>query len=436
MNSSIEARVSAEMPIIPDDVVDLVKMVDEGRSMNRIFNRLMSSSLAEGIETKHDLQGDDMRVLFHTLSRPLLRSMLLKTVGMDLYDKDIAEDNWSHVYAVKGGGAYVATIHVRRRLGQFLCPREIREFIRMLERYARAVDAYDDCVVNDYLVKPGPLGDDLTFSQKVDDEMRSASEKHFKEYDPRYARPRFGGLPPRLVETPRDMSKNIRHLIAMFEKRCAGREEDEEVFQWQAPMMVGNAANLRNRTSVHYHDSSMSSTSKVWALTISCLRMMGVLARVQVAPLFCAWTLDQMDLGEVLGTILGGTLLPGDGFNVKQPGTRGGGPEIREDGLEEAKTEVFYWRGWFQENLRHSIADVHRPGQVLAGLRAYVATLEQYKARADELRERIQRAEEERETAMREAIQNAEQVEETLASLREYNRATEALDDPFFDFDF
>ena len=105
MDRSIEARVSAEMPIIPDDVVDLVKMVDEGRSMNRIFNRLMSSSLVEGIETKHDLQGDDMRILFHSLSRPLLRGMLLKTAGMDLYDMNQKKDNWLHVYDVKGGGA-------------------------------------------------------------------------------------------------------------------------------------------------------------------------------------------------------------------------------------------------------------------------------------------------------------------------------------------
>ena len=322
-------------------------------------------------------------------------------------------------------------MHVQNRGGGFLCPREIRELIGMLERYARAVDAYDDYVVDNRLEVLGPRRDDLTFCQKVDDEMRL--EKHFDEEEPRYQRPCFGEQPPSMPGSPKDMSRSIRHLIAMFEKRCVG---EDEVVQWQAPMLVGSDSSLQRCTNDHLHGSSMSSTSKVWALTISCLRMMGVLARVQVAPLFCAWTLDQMDLGEVLGTILGGTLLPGDGFNVKQPGTRGGGPEIREDGLKEAKTEVFYWRGWFQENLRHSIADVHRPGQVLAGLRAYVATLEQYKARADELRERIQRAEEERETAMREAIQNAEQVEETLASLREYNRATEALDDPFFDFDF
>ena len=375
-----------------------------------------------------------MRTLFHSLSRPLLRGMLLKTVGMDLYEKDITEANWSHVYGVKGGGAYVALMYVRHRRGRFLCLREIRELIEMLKRYALAVDAYDDYVVDDRLEVLGPRRDDLTFSQKVDDEVRSV--QHFIEDTPRYERPRFGGQPPAMPGTPRDMSKNIRHLIAMFEKRCVGGGENEEIVQWQAPMMVGNASNLRRRINDHFADTSMSATPKLWALTISCLRMMDVPVQVQVAPLFCAWEMDQVDLGEVLGTIIGGTLLPGDGFNVKQPGTRGGAADIRGDGLEDAVAEVFYWRGWFQENLEQSIADTHGSGEVLAGLRVHIASLEQYKSRADELEARIQRGEQELNVAAREVIQNLEQGEEALASLREYNRVMAALDDSFSDLEF
>ncbi|RYP58458.1 hypothetical protein DL769_008949 [Monosporascus sp. CRB-8-3] len=456
MDPAIAPVKSAELPVMPRNVVELVKMVDDGKSFDEMFEKLMNSSMAEDVEF-----GDDevamgrLRNLFHTLSRPMLRSVLMKHLGPDLYNADRLKENHENVCSCEhSAGSYVAFIYVPGCWDRFLTAKETRRLVGDLRRYAREVDIFDSCVDERGYSQLVVVQDreDLVFAQEVDDEVRNTV--HWDPANPRFERPRFGGVPSTRPGVQKDMSVRIRHLIGMFLKRCRVRsgnpvrdggdnsmevsedggddEDDDEdgVYQRQSPLMVGNAGVLRNRVVSHYPDTSMDATEKVWALTLSCLRKRGMEVYVKVVPLCLAMEEDEIDAAEILGTILADSFLPGDGFNVKQPGTRGRSDRTSDLGFRDAEAHIYY-KGWLRDNLAGSIK-YHR--SLREGRAEKDKVIDQYNEKLEErrrARKRLLEAREKLKEAGAGAADTLEHGEELLASLRQRNQVMELFRSPY-----
>ena len=130
--------------------------------------------------------------------------------------------------------------------------------------------------------------------------------------------------------------------------------------------MVGNAGRIDKRVSSHFPDRVAKNTPKTWGLVWSCLKYLGLDVRMTWAPVTIALEKEDINNGEILGTVLAGSMLPGRGYNVKAPGTRGV-TEIQSGHMKAAPDHVFSWGSWFVDNLRRSMLDrplstVSRPG--------------------------------------------------------------------------
>ncbi|KAI1651649.1 uncharacterized protein F4817DRAFT_137408 [Daldinia loculata] len=360
MDLNLQPEQSAELPVMPDAVVELVKMLDRGETYDGIYHAMINGEMVNGIADTNF--GDDLRILLHSLSPKMLRSVLMKTLGPDLYDPDFAtKANEEYIFKSNGPGAYVAFVSIEGRKGKFLCARELRELIRLLQRYVQAVDAYQR-----------QNSDDIYGSSQLTDADKAAMVQAMEiddisRFKTRYQldRPNFEDFNPRWKSQSRDnqmqsgrnvhISDPILSFISMLEKRLLP-DVDEEIYQMQSPLMVGNAGYINQRAechlpSPHIHDK----TPKLWGLLLSCLYVMGFKLRVRYATLFRAWQdKEQVNLAEVLGTILAGSLISMDGCNVKQPGTRGA-DNIPDSEFDCGKKYVFAGIPWFRENLKHSL---------------------------------------------------------------------------------
>lgn len=157
--SSQPSHTTAAMSSTPGTVMhesaaqELVAMVDKpispGRpsflkheySMNEISQKLVQSPLVTSAGFTEDQVGNnDCRRLFHQLSRPLPRSILLQTVGVDNY-KMICDPE-------RAGGVYLAGLYVEKRQGRFITDREMAGLIEKLKKYKEAIEVYDKRVQN------------------------------------------------------------------------------------------------------------------------------------------------------------------------------------------------------------------------------------------------------------------------------------------------
>lgn len=122
-------------------------MVDDGESMSDIYDKLVAGPLIRCIEDKAWFRDEEriMKDLFDSLSRKLLRCLLLNNLGPDLYDRSmVSRKNWEHnVYDIDGPGAYVMFSYVLDREGRWLCKKEVEDLIDMLQDYCYAIDIYE-----------------------------------------------------------------------------------------------------------------------------------------------------------------------------------------------------------------------------------------------------------------------------------------------------
>ncbi|RWA03103.1 hypothetical protein EKO27_g12003 [Xylaria grammica] len=222
--------------------------------------------------------------------------------------------------------------------------------------------------------KGNTLPTSLTYAQALDEALchgwidgqaRGGDERTYSQrFTPRTAKSLWKAASGE-IGVPSTAAANIDALVDMFEGRCTVDESDPtnpdlDVYQLQSPIMVGNSSYMSQRRLDHLTDGrgSGSSTSKVYGLTMSCLRYLGIEAETTAVPLFVAWQDDQIDPAEVLGTVLADSMLPGHGYNVKPPGTRGNRTPNPEAGREDAKEHVFCRKTFLRSNVELSLAEV------------------------------------------------------------------------------
>lgn len=353
MDPTIRPFLSGELPVMSESITELVFMIDEGKSMDKIYDALCRSDMVTSVADPNGwVGGKRFRVLFHTLSRDLLRSLLLKTLGPDLWSKVIKADNWRRVFPPEGAGCYACFIYIHDRRGKFLCSNEIRQVISELEAYEQVVDTYQRREGHDQ-----PLTDeqkeDYKKAMKVDDVLRT--EEHWDLEHPRYDLfiPRFMSS---TTKSGAQYSHNISALIEMLKKRCE-YTTDPYTYHRQSPLLVGNSRNVAKRAENHMIGGGFSNSPKVWGLLLSCMKLLELECRTSYVTLFRTWRDDaQVNQAEVLGTILAGSMINEDGLNVKEPGTRIESGAWTPNNYGDASDIVFVDTPWTRENLRHSIA--------------------------------------------------------------------------------
>ncbi|KAI2601970.1 hypothetical protein GGR54DRAFT_645494 [Hypoxylon sp. NC1633] len=362
MDRNVKPVQSAELPVMPNSVARVVRLLDDGENYDTIYKAIVDSDMVDGITDKRCFDKQTLKSLMYSMSRSMLRSVLLKTLGPDLYDQGFySKANWENVLGDKGPGAYVVFITVRERKGKFLCVRELKELIRILNQYARAIDAIEEQATREYEYGASQFGDDdraaMLLAMEVDDVLRGKNSQHnlrsprFDNFEPRFRSGAGDRTPGRDQGVPR--SDNVRSLVKMLEKRCL-EGVDEEVYQLQSPLLVGNARDIDTRAASHLPRNSMSNSPKIWALLISCLMVMKVNIRVQYATMFRAWVDEaQINDAEILGTAVAGSLLSVDGCNAKQPGTRSLGG-VSEIVFGDSHRHVSVECKWYTKNLNQT----------------------------------------------------------------------------------
>ncbi|KAI0114296.1 hypothetical protein GGR51DRAFT_503808 [Nemania sp. FL0031] len=412
-------RPTAESPVMPNEVSRLVAMLDKGDTIEMVFMELSKTHLFDCIEDKRWLTDylDNMINLLHSMSRPLLRCILTGNLGPDLYDKHMfGKNNWEYVLDINGPGSYAMFSFIRDRKGKWLCVREIKALISLLGDYRDAIEACDSLRQDD--VYGDSQLDDVqkkvvAKAMEIDDaERTNKQELTLKDVD--QFSPRF--------ESSSKGSCYISDMIKMLERRCLPGV-DEEVWQCQSPLLVGNAGNMGKRTPDHFPNNSLSKTAKLWGLMLSCFSVMGLNYEVQAVPLFRAWEDGkQVNAAEVLGTVLAGSMVSASGLNVKQPGTRYAEARMDPFSFQNSKRHVFADKPWFRENLRASIlgSKINAPvvrrleedKKRLAELREEVAELT---AKAEEAGQKRKKAWEEYDKVKAEVLKRQDRVKEFLA---------------------
>ncbi|KAI1395681.1 hypothetical protein F4819DRAFT_178718 [Hypoxylon fuscum] len=408
MDSSLQPERSAEMPIMVDSTVKLVKMLDEGASMYEIYREMVRCGR---LDDQDRIRDHSMRHLLYSMSRKMLRSVLMNTLGPDLWNRDLySKANWEEVLWMEGPGAYVGFMSVKGRKGSFLSVKEIRDLIGWIESYVVAVDASernDDGFGGRFgsTQFPDDVLEAMNDAMQIDDVCLST-----KRYDGE-GTPLYGEFKPRFASSAtKNKSSNIQDLIKMLKRRCLPGV-DEDVFQKQSPLLVGNSGKMDKRAMDHLASSNLGASAKVWGLMISCLKLMGIDIEVQVAALFRAWVDDQqIDDAEVLGTVLAGSAVEVAGCNVKTPGTRGsrgGNAESDAAAFQKSKEHVFSGKCWYRDNLE--LSTKKRQAAREARHTSPTAVLEEAH------REKMEALEKEKESALEKLRSANETRDETMA---------------------
>ncbi|KAI6083293.1 hypothetical protein F4821DRAFT_271847 [Hypoxylon rubiginosum] len=318
-------------------------MAEELRNQNIACNNIINDFVDEESKAHTDL-----RILFHTIHRKTLRSLVLGQLPHDLHDR--YSSNWNNVYDKEGPGTYLIGISIEDRQGAFLNWKEIKKVTGHLEEYRAGCEAWTQ----------GQLGESygqsqITSAQKsaiqkaclIDNEMELDDDKKWEPGSRLVAPKCMGG---------KGGVSNINHLIEMLGRRV-NESFDEDTYQISSPVYTGCGRRMPKRLLGHDPDySNLKSSSHVLRLLQSCIRYMGLKPLIHSIPIIEVWEQRLIGLSEVLVTVLAQSLITIDGLNVIKPGTVPGAGDTNVDFYKEAKKAVWVMRPWFRENLQESLS--------------------------------------------------------------------------------
>ncbi|RYO96248.1 hypothetical protein DL765_011629 [Monosporascus sp. GIB2] len=336
----------------------LVEQLDRGASHNALFPVVkamayqltrqgqipctkMSEAFTDGSDTEKEL-----KVLFHTIHRKTLRSLVLGFLAYDLYDED--SDNWKHIYAPNGSGTYVIATSIKGRHGLFLSRYEIKELSMLIEKYAVACTVW--AKIKDSYGQASQVSQEeeelLKEAMMIDNQLLRKKNQEWSVGD-RFREPRCW--------SGRNGTANAAALIKMLTRRRDGHF-DGNVHQAQSPVYVGCAHQIKKRMLAHDPDlSSLAGSSSMLKLMLASIRYMGLKPMVHSVPMVMVWKGEQIPLSEILVTVLAQSLVTQHGLNLIQPGTNSSMDERTTDHHQSVIENSWVRRSWFKENLEKSI---------------------------------------------------------------------------------
>ncbi|KAI2462954.1 hypothetical protein F4781DRAFT_418187 [Annulohypoxylon bovei var. microspora] len=376
MNSSqFPPTASAATPLISSLQMKLVNQIDQGVSYDDIYPTIIEMGeelLNQDLVPVHKMlqvlrNRAQMSLLLHSIPRPVLRSIVMRMVAYDFHDR--ASDNRKWLYDKEGPGAYIATISVINREGCTWTARENVRVVSLLNKYSLAIETYEKyksdggsqltevelsaMKVAQEIDKayPNTAGEAVANNEIIDDSVSDddsiSDDENDIGQDLAWKIPRFAcGLTGK-------RSRDARQLASMLEMRQIPGV-DLDVPCKQSVCMVGNAGDVEKRTQAHRLITALKECVKCWGLLVSCLKYANLEVEETIIPVCKTWESKQINMAEILVTVLAGSLLSVSGLNVKQPGTR---PEKKEPiprMLQHCYSQVWRANPWFRENLAHS----------------------------------------------------------------------------------
>ncbi|OTB02813.1 hypothetical protein M426DRAFT_322405 [Hypoxylon sp. CI-4A] len=392
---------SAEIPILGETAKRIVEGLDEGRCLHDLFPLVVD--LAQQLRQQqyanpdriidsfedHEKGGsyEKLRILFHTIPRDTLRSLVLGTTSLDFHNREHAV--WDRVYSSRGAGSYLIGIAIKGRDGAFLNCDEIRSVIQLMGVYRVGCDTWDRDVQDTYGHKDlaGPDIDALVETMKIDNELirdpskrwmddvsdsespsqsdsqsksRSESESESQspsQSDTQESRARDDFRKPKFARSStRDITRHIRELISMLQRRI-DLGFDDTVPQKISPVYVGCSHKMIKRLPGHDPDlSSMETSSNALSLLLACIKHIGLIPMAIGLPVVPAWEEPQIPLAEMLVTVLAQSLVSLNGLNVIKPRTSTPmDDEIHAPLFDSTFEHVLDHRPWFAQNMQDSL---------------------------------------------------------------------------------
>lgn len=352
---------TAQMPLMKGIRAELVQALDEDHSLFEL-SLMLGNEVVKDLEKvlgkvpihktmesfKHGPPLLRMISLLHYINVKLLRSIIAGTLAYDLVnDKNLREK--CQYNDREAPGTYVVSLSIKGRYGKFLNMRELRELAGLVTDYAEKAGIW---VKNKGWDDQNPTHVAAwKFIEEVDNKCSRASPLRV----PLFA-PREGAI------------DKLKELAKMFDRRvnlALDVQNSYETYHVQAPVMVGCTADtIANRTVAHepqfVKDSpltpistSLQSTTKTWALTLSLLSYMRLEPRVFHVAALPFFNPSDLPLTEILLTTLARSFVWQDGFNVIQ----GGGQhdyKAADRGYEE-KRIVCQARDFLKDNLERTL---------------------------------------------------------------------------------
>lgn len=458
MDTSIQPVQGSLLPIISSLSKELVEQVDQKASYEDVWRTVEKmaqalrnqafvnpAALIKPVEADRDA-GSDMFVLMCTIHPLVLRSLCMGTIALDFWDKK--SPHWDLVHETEGPGTYAVGIAIRDREGKFLTRQETKDLIRALQRYR------DGCLA--WVEKGDAYGESQLAPQQVSDlDYALAIDREYPRRRGSNATDMDDSGPEAQGDTPRprfargttglDLTRNIDALIAMFEKRCVEAGDDEQI---QSPIAVGNSNDTEKRKQAYRPSlGSLGNTAKVYGLTLSCLSYNGLSPQEVFVPIVKAWQVSQINLGEVLVTLLAGSLVSVGGFNVHAPGLKKETDPPGDDVFEDTRRLVDR-APWFLSNLEHAKAKQTEHAELVKSLEEMQAISESdltaLERKAEEASNRVALAKAAHETALsdaKEQIRAGNEVHESLKSSRSLSEKIKGglfkdlVDEPYKDTD-
>ncbi|KAI0168934.1 hypothetical protein GGR52DRAFT_552863 [Hypoxylon sp. FL1284] len=354
MDPSISASRCTAMPTLGPAAMRLVEAVDRGDTYVQMFYLVIDmarelrqqsidcNEIVKNFEEIHTVENERLRLLFHTLHRRTLRSLVLGHIAYDLHDKD--SPNWANVYNDECAGSYLIGISIDGRQGAFLNQREIKSVIEVVEEYREGCEAWGSDDIDDSYDQSQMDPAKRAATERallIDNEMESASHKW--RQGQKLTQPKFSN--------GRKGVSNVDELAEMLRRRVDARF-DEDTYQTSSPSYVGCAHGLPVLSAMYDPDcGGPTSSSQVLRLLLACIRHVGLEPLVHRAPMAMVWEEEMIGPAEVLVTVLSQSLITLDGLNVVKPGTATSSGNENLNLYKRTKEHVFARRDWFGQNI-------------------------------------------------------------------------------------
>lgn len=220
----------------------------------------------------------EMMLLLHSIPRPVLRSIVMRMVAHDFWERD--SESRKLLYDAEGPGAYIASVSVVGRDGCGWSIAENSQIVTYLEQYAHAIDLKEK---DEDHYGGSPYSDDDVAAFRVSEEIdkvyrnRLALESNEEEPDTEsdfsqrsnsqvddtttedsqsqnFSMPRFAS------SSRKNKSRHVWQLIALLKKRDDPNAPQKEPCK-QCFCMVGNSDDVEKRKQHHRLIGSLTNTA-------------------------------------------------------------------------------------------------------------------------------------------------------------------------------
>ncbi|KAH9907086.1 hypothetical protein F4778DRAFT_613667 [Xylariomycetidae sp. FL2044] len=364
MDSTVfPAAVSPKVPVLTKNALRLVNGIDNGDSYEELFEHVQNMSkdfclkqkfidcqkTSEAFEDGSEDQFQ-LRLLFHTIPRKTLRSLVM---GLLSYDYESDTRNRDNIYSPDGAGTYLVGITIRDRGGAFLTKPEIRQLLAILESYKTACEAWQKLDDEDSYSQNRLLDEEeesLNLAMEVDNKLRNLSRSGSPwESGDQYVKP--------MCWSGRRGVSNLEAFIRLLTQRMGFDNDDE--YQLTCPQYIGCSHRVKKRVMDHdsLYSSGLNHSSSMLKLLLACLMQMELKPKVAGIPVVMVWDESQIHLSEILVHVLTMSLVSLKGLNIIQPGTSAipEEGEAARDLYEDTKKEIWAKRPFFRENVELSL---------------------------------------------------------------------------------